>query len=574
VTGPSSSKLVAGLERLVARERAARLEAERVAEAQLRRSDERSREVGLLASIAAAVNESDDALSALGAAAKMLRRHCYFAVSHVLLPDDDGAFVTADIWDADPGQLDFLERVVAATADERFPPPHGLPGEVAASHLALWLPDLSTAARHPRARAITAGAAWAFPVVTGVEVAAVVEFVHPTPRGADERLLQLAPSIATQLGRAFGWQRLRERQDGDRRGLEELLARRNEDVDALRREHRAADEARAAHLAYLAHEAENEMARLRVTGAVDPAATADLADLVSHLVSVADRTSGRTLGERTLIAPDALVARFVARFSGSSVPVVGLPSGSHPDLVTSVHVPSVERVVTALIDDAVAHPGTDRVEVALEVGAEELTVEVREHGAGPGRAQDCARPSGPGGLPQAARLARALGGRLQVTAGPGGGSVSRVRVPARSGGPAAWTVGGTRVLLVDDNDINRRLAAAMLDRIGLTADVVDSAEAALLAMRATAYGLVLMDVRLPGMDGREATRAWRHVTDGATAAGVPIVALTAHVGQDERDLCREAGMVDYLSKPFDIEALAATARRWLDPGQDGPAAPR
>ena len=54
------------------------------------------------------------------------------------------------------------------------------------------------------------------------------------------------------------------------------------------------------------------------------------------------------------------------------------------------------------------------------------------------------------------------------------------------------------------------------------------------------------------------------MADGATRADVPIVALTAHVGQAERDLCRDAGMVDYLSKPFGIEALSTMVQRWLD----------
>jgi CheY-like chemotaxis protein len=69
------------------------------------------------------------------------------------------------------------------------------------------------------------------------------------------------------------------------------------------------------------------------------------------------------------------------------------------------------------------------------------------------------------------------------------------------------------------------------------------------------------------IDGREATRRWRVRPAGATRADVPIVALTAHVGQSERDLCREAGMTDYLSKPFGLEALAAVARTHLDPSE-------
>ena len=72
---------------------------------------------------------------------------------------------------------------------------------------------------------------------------------------------------------------------------------------------------------------------------------------------------------------------------------------------------------------------------------------------------------------------------------------------------------------------------------------------------------------MPGIDGRETTRRWRAGRGRATPVDVPIVALTAHVGQAERDSCRDAGMTDYLSKPFGIDALADMARTYLDPRQ-------
>jgi CheY-like chemotaxis protein len=566
----TADETIARLERRAARERAARLEAELIAESQLRRSYERSREVELFAQIAVLVNESRDALTALGAAAKVLRRHCDFAVSHVLVPDNDGAFVTADIWDADPGSLEFLDVVMAATVDERFVPPRGLPGEVAASHLALWLPDLATAANYPRQAAIPRGSSWAFPVVTGVQVAAVIEFVHPTPRKADERLLQLAPSIGTQLGRAFEWEALERRQEADRRRLEELLAQRTEDVNTLKRESRTVDESRGAYVAYLVHEAHEALDHLgellpeAQRGADAHAAIERLDDTVTRLVAVADGSNRRIVGERTAIALDSLLEALVDPWSGSAVAVTAQTVDLDDDFVTAVQVPLVLRVVGELVDNALQHSGTDRVEIAVRADAESMTVEVRDHGAGFTWPENGMRPQGRGGLAQSSRLAAALGGSLEVVLAPDGGSVARARFAVRGTGPAAWVARSTRVLLVDDNDINRRLAGAMLAKIGLDADVVDGGEAALRAMHDTAYGLVLMDVQMPGIDGRQATRQWRAGEGGATAADVPIVALTAHVGQAERDACYEAGMSDYLSKPFGIDALSETARTWLD----------
>ena len=575
-TDGGAQETIARLERRAARERAARLEAELIAENQLRRSYERAREVELFAAIAVLVNESRDALSALGAAAKVLRRHCDFAVSHVLVPDADGAFVTADIWDADPGALEFLDLVMGATVDERFVPPRGLPGEVAASHLALWLPDLSTAANYPRNRIITRGSSWAFPVVTGVEVRAVIEFVHPDPRAADERLLQLAPSLGGQLGRAFEWEALEERQRADRKRLEELLAQRTEDVNALKRDNRIADDARSAYLAWLGHEADSALDAVRALAERDDApadsraALESLVDILGRLTAVADGGSRRILGERTAVALDALVDGIVGPYAASPVPVVPHAERLGPDFVTSLQTPLVLRAAHALVDNALEHSGSDRVEVGIDASPDTLVIEVRDHGAGYTWPGNASLPQGGGGLAQTARLTAALGGSLDVSAHPDGGTCAQLRIAARSGGTAAWVARSTRVLLVDDNEINRRLAGAMLGKIGLDTDVVDGGQAALDAMERSAYGLVLMDVQMPGIDGRETTRRWRAGPGGATANDVPIVALTAHVGQSERDSCREAGMTDYLSKPFGIDALAEMARSYLDPRQGDP----
>jgi CheY-like chemotaxis protein len=568
----SDAQVIVRLERRAARERAARLEAELIAESQLRRSHERAREVERFASIAVLVNESRDALSTVGAAAKILRRHCDFAVSHVLVPDHDGAFVTADIWDADPGALEFLDVVMAATVDEPLLPPRGLPGEVAASHLAMWLPDLSSAAAHyPHADRIAGGASWAMPVVAGVEVVAVVEFVHPTPRAADERLLQLAPSLGSQLGRAFDWEALERRQVADRRRLEDLLAQRSEELQTVKRETRLAEDARSSYLAYLVHEAEHaldvlhQVAQGHDPSASDRAALTALEDTVTQLVTVVDGGNRRILGERTAIALDTLVTSIVAPYADAAVPVVPVVGPDDREVVTALQVSLVTRAAHALVDNAIAHSGTDRVEVSVSGSSDSITVEVRDHGAGYTWPDNGGRPAGGGGLAQTARLTQSLGGGLDVTAHPEGGTSARVRIAARPGGPAAWVSRSTRVLLVDDNEINRRLAGAMLAKIGLDSDVVDGGAAALDAMERTAYGLVLMDVQMPEIDGREVTRRWRAGSGGATQTGVPIVALTAHVGQAERDSCRDAGMTDYLSKPFGLDALAQMARTYLDP---------
>jgi CheY-like chemotaxis protein/K+-sensing histidine kinase KdpD len=556
----------ARLEHQAAQERSARLEAERTAEAQLRRAFERAREVELLASIAVIVNDSDDALSAMSAAARVVRKHCGFAVSHVLLRDPDGTFVTSDIWDADPHQLDFLDTVMGGTVERRFAPLNGLPGEVGASHLAAWIPDLSVAPAHARGE-FRAGATWAFPVLTGIEVAAVVEFLHPEPTTADERLLQLAPSLASQLGRAVEWERVQQRQADDRRRLEELLAQRTQDVAALTRHGRGTDDAQAAYAAWVVHDVREASALLR--GRVMPEAVEDLDRLdrlAEALVAITDGTERRVALTRSPVVLRELVAGIAAAHGSGSVPVVvgAVPTGDHP---VELVLPLVTQALEELVDNAVrhAHAGSVQMSVALADGAVEF--DIRDDGVGYTWEQQ-ARVTGGSGLAQASRLATALGGSVTVQRLAEGGTAARLRVHAPVHVPVVQSDHSTRVLLVDDNDVNRRLAAAMLGKLGVATDVVDSGEAAMESLRATAYGLVLMDIQMPGMDGRETTRAWRTEGGGATPADVPIVALTAHVGQTERDLCREAGMVDYLSKPFGIDALSDMVRRWLD-GEGG-----
>ena len=112
-----------------------------------------------------------------------------------------------------------------------------------------------------------------------------------------------------------------------------------------------------------------------------------------------------------------------------------------------------------------------------------------------------------------------------------------------------------RVLLAEDNVVNQKVALRMLERIGLTVDVVVDGNAALSAWQSGNYDLILMDCQMPNMDGYEATRAIRKVEDGKRH--IPIVALTAHAMKGAEEKCRAAGMDDYLTKPIDRAKLEA-----------------
>lgn len=118
------------------------------------------------------------------------------------------------------------------------------------------------------------------------------------------------------------------------------------------------------------------------------------------------------------------------------------------------------------------------------------------------------------------------------------------------------------VLIAEDNPVNQKVLAGMLKRLGYTFDVVENGRLAYEAIRARPYSLVLMDVRMPEMDGLEATRRIRN-WEAAREKHVPIVAVTANSSPADRAAGSDAGMDDYLSKPIDARLLRDLLADWL-----------
>lgn len=144
---------------------------------------------------------------------------------------------------------------------------------------------------------------------------------------------------------------------------------------------------------------------------------------------------------------------------------------------------------------------------------------------------------------------------------------------AESDGPLPIESAEVRILLVEDNPVNREVACGMLETFKCRIDVAVNGREAVEALVATDYTLVLMDCQMPEMDGLTATRhirereAQRSCQDGGgeqrPGSRVPIIALTAHAMQGDRDMCLAAGMDDYLTKPFTLAQLQHVLSRWL-----------
>jgi CheY-like chemotaxis protein len=120
----------------------------------------------------------------------------------------------------------------------------------------------------------------------------------------------------------------------------------------------------------------------------------------------------------------------------------------------------------------------------------------------------------------------------------------------------------SRILLVEDNAVNQRIGVALLERAGYQTEVANNGREGLAALAHMPFDLVLMDCQMPVMDGYAATRALREM-ESRTGGHIPVIAMTAHVMEGDRERCLEAGMDDYVAKPVVSAELYEKIRYWL-----------
>lgn len=168
------------------------------------------------------------------------------------------------------------------------------------------------------------------------------------------------------------------------------------------------------------------------------------------------------------------------------------------------------------------------------------------------------------GLALARSIVRMMNGTIELDSPQGQGSTFRVRVPLRlleeSPVPAIGDPRGKTVLIVEDNALALRVAEHVLRRAGYSVDTAISGEAAIEAASANQYSLILMDLEMPGMGGFAAARRIRNLPGGEQ---VPMLALTAHTGNQYRRRCLAEGMQGFLSKPVRASELLNAVRQNL-----------
>ncbi|MNP21689.1 Signal transduction histidine-protein kinase BarA [compost metagenome] len=169
-----------------------------------------------------------------------------------------------------------------------------------------------------------------------------------------------------------------------------------------------------------------------------------------------------------------------------------------------------------------------------------------------------------------------MGGTLRAQSEEGQGSVFTLEIPLALSRQTPATLAprlpigsgngngngeGRNVLLVEDNPVNQTVVEAMLRSLGFTVSIATDGAQAVRSAESLIFEAILMDCRLPIIDGYEATRQIRQLPG---CGEVPIIALTANALQGDREACLAAGMNDYLAKPFKRNDLQQILQRWVN----------
>jgi PAS domain S-box-containing protein len=432
----------------------------------------------------------------------------------------------------------------------------------------------------------------AFPVLHTDEVHAVIVITSAPPLWRFELIETMARQVAQQLARVAERERAQAAVAQARDEAMEASRLKSEFLATMSHEIRTQLNG-VIGLSELLRRTDLDAEQARLATGLQVAGRA-LLGLINDILDFSKIEAGRLELESVPFEVRALVEQVVAVQSETArAKDIGLTVTCADDVpVSLVGDPTrLSQVLANLVSNAVKFTDAGTVEVAVSAAAEgddvQLRVEVRDTGPGvsPEKLGSLFDPftqadssttrvyGGSGlGLAISSELVAAMQGEIAYRHRPGGGSVfafTAVLGPALESTPVPVreldlsTLGETTrrgtVLVVEDNPVNQLVACGLLAALGYDSVTADDGQAGVEAAAQRRFAAILMDIQMPVLDGYAAARTIR---EAETGTRVPIIAMTAAAVEGVRERCLEAGMDDFLTKPVDVDRLAATLALW------------